>query len=171
MARSSSAPITTRSGRMKSSTAAPSFRNSGFDTTANGVSTPRARSSSLTTARTRSAVPTGTVDLSTMILYSVIRRPMFLAAARTYFMSADPSSSGGVPTAMNCRTPCATAASWSVVKRSRPAATLRAIIAASPGSWIGTPPASSTPIFCASTSRQRTSLPTSARQVPVTRPT
>jgi hypothetical protein len=32
-ARSSSAPTTMRSGRMKSSTAAPSFRNSGFETT------------------------------------------------------------------------------------------------------------------------------------------
>ncbi len=66
--------MTTRSGRMKSSTAAPSFRNSGFDTTANRVSTPRAGSSSAIASRTRSAVPTGTVDLSTTILYSVIRR-------------------------------------------------------------------------------------------------
>ena len=33
-ARSSSAPMMMRSGRMKSSTAAPSFKNSGFDTTA-----------------------------------------------------------------------------------------------------------------------------------------
>ena len=70
--------------------------------------------------------PTGTVDLSTTILYSVIRRPMSRAAASTYCMSAEPSSSGGVPTAMNCSAPCATAASTSVVKRRRPAATLRA---------------------------------------------
>ena len=53
---------------MKSSTAAPSFRNSGLDTTANGMSTPRAASSSAIAARTRSAVPTGTVDLSTTTL-------------------------------------------------------------------------------------------------------
>ena len=33
--------MTTRSGLMKSSTAAPSFRNSGFDATANDSSTPR----------------------------------------------------------------------------------------------------------------------------------
>ena len=62
-------------------------------------------------ARTRSAVPTGTVDLSTTILNSLIRRPMLRAAASTYCMSAEPSSSGGVPTAMNCNAPCATAAS------------------------------------------------------------
>ena len=43
MARSSSAPTTMRSGRMKSSTAAPSFRNSGFETTAKSTSTPRVR--------------------------------------------------------------------------------------------------------------------------------
>ncbi len=95
---------------------------------------------------------------------------MLRAAASTYCMSAEPSSSGGVPTAMNCSAPCATAASLSVVKRRRPAATLRAIIAARPGSWIGTPPPFRISILRASTSRHSTSLPTSARQVPVTRP-
>ena len=35
-ARSEATPTTTRSGRMKSSIAAPSFRNSGFETTSNG---------------------------------------------------------------------------------------------------------------------------------------
>ncbi len=35
-ARSESAPITTRSGLRKSSIAAPSLRNSGFETTSNG---------------------------------------------------------------------------------------------------------------------------------------
>ena len=125
----------------------------------------------LAAARTRSAVPTGTVDLSTMILNSVMRVPMLRAAASTYCMSAEPSSSGGVPTAMNWTVPCATAASTSVVKASRPAATLRAIIASRPGSWIGTPPEFRMSILRASTSRHSTSLPTSARQVPVTRPT
>ena len=134
MARSSSAPRTTRSGFMKSSTAAPSFRNSGFDATANGMSALRAASSSAMAARTRSAVPTGTVDLSTTTFQSVMRRPMLRAACSTYCMSALPSSSGGVPTAMNCSVPCATAASTSVVKRSRPAAALRRTMASSPGS-------------------------------------
>src|SRR5438477_622585 len=75
-ARSSSAPTTMRSGRIKSSTAAPSVRNSGFDTTAKGVSAPRLRSSSATAPRTLPAVPTGTVDLSTITRYSVMSRPM-----------------------------------------------------------------------------------------------
>ncbi len=64
-----------RSGRMKSSTAAPSFRNSGFETTENccrmspdRAPRPRASSSSWITARTCRAVPTGTVDLSTITL-------------------------------------------------------------------------------------------------------
>ena len=56
----------TRSGRMKSSTAAPSLRNSGLETTLNGMSRPRSASTSSTAARTRSAVPTGTVDLLTI---------------------------------------------------------------------------------------------------------
>jgi hypothetical protein len=40
-----------------------------------------------------------------------------------------------------------------------------------PGSWIGMPPALRMRIFSASRSRHSTSLPTSARQVPLTRPT
>ena len=46
---------------------------------------------------------------------------MALAADNTYWRSAEPSSSGGVPTAMNCSMPCATACATSVVKLSRPA--------------------------------------------------
>ena len=56
-------PITTLSGFKKSSTAAPCFKNSGFETTSK---------SSLETdfiiEVTLSAVPTGTVDLSTITL-------------------------------------------------------------------------------------------------------
>ena len=59
----SSVPITTRSGLRKSSTAVPSFRNSGFETTAKGCFV-----SDDTTSLTRAAVPTGTVDLLTRIL-------------------------------------------------------------------------------------------------------
>ncbi len=55
--------MTTRSGFRKSSTAVPSFRNSGFDTTAKGWLVTAA-----TTSSTRRAVPTGTVDLLTMTL-------------------------------------------------------------------------------------------------------
>ena len=60
-----SAPMTMRSGRMQSSTAAPSFRNSGLETTSKATSAPRAASAAAIVARTLSAVPTGTVDLST----------------------------------------------------------------------------------------------------------
>ncbi len=156
---------------MKSSTAAPSFRNSGFDATANGILAPRFASSPAIASCTRSAVPTGTVDLSTTIFVSCIRCPMLRAAWITYCMSALPSSSGGVPTAMNCSAPCATDASTSVVNFRRPAAALRRTIASRPGSWIGTPPSLRIAILRASTSRHSTSLPTSAKHVPVTRPT
>ena len=56
-----STPTTTRSGDMKSLIAAPSFRNSGFEATANGTSQPRACNSSSITALIRADVPTGTV--------------------------------------------------------------------------------------------------------------
>ena len=62
-ARASSAPITTRSGFRKSSIAAPCLRNSGLLTTLNGCVVSRRMMS-----RTRAAVPTGTVLLSTMTL-------------------------------------------------------------------------------------------------------
>ena len=67
-------------------------------------------------------------------------RPMLAAAASTYCMSAEPSSSGGVPTPMNWIVPCATAAATSVVNCRRPAAALRCTSASSPGSWMGMPP-------------------------------
>ncbi len=55
-------PTTTRSGRMKSSIAAPSRRNSGFEATSNSRSGFAAR----TVSATLRLVPTGTVDLVTM---------------------------------------------------------------------------------------------------------
>ena len=70
--------MTTRSGFRKSSIAAPSFRNSGFDTTSYGW---------LVWAAIRSltflAVPTGTVDLSTTTVYPVMCFAIDSAAART----------------------------------------------------------------------------------------
>ena len=85
-------PSTMRSGRMKSSTAAPSFKNSGFETTAQrsrawpvlaglpSKSMPLCCNSLAIAACTRSAVPTGTVDLLTTTLSVRIQRPMSLAA-------------------------------------------------------------------------------------------
>src|SRR5262249_41675165 len=57
------APITIRSGRRVSSMAEPSRRNSGLETTSNGTGVIWLCSM---TSRTRSPVPTGTVDLLTM---------------------------------------------------------------------------------------------------------
>ena len=62
-ARGSSAPMTTRSGRMKSSIAAPCLRNSGLLTTLNGCVVSRRM-----TSRSLAAVPTGTVLFPTITL-------------------------------------------------------------------------------------------------------
>jgi hypothetical protein len=56
-------PTMTRSGFMKSAIAAPSFRNSGFETVSNSIFAPRCNNAAATASRTLSAVPTGTVDL------------------------------------------------------------------------------------------------------------
>ena len=160
-----------RSGRMQSAIAAPSLRNSGLETTSKPRSLPRPCSTSAIRARTRSAVPTGTVDLSTTTLGSVISSAMLLATAITYCMSAEPSSSGGVPTAMNWMRPCATPVAASVVNISRPAAWFFFTSSSSPGSKIGIRPAFSASTLAASTSTQSTSWPTSASTEPCTRPT
>ncbi|KAG1258502.1 hypothetical protein G6F66_014564 [Rhizopus arrhizus] len=123
-----------RSGRMQSATASPSFRNSGLDTTSKAMSAPRAASSSAMAASTLSAVPTGTVDLLTTTVGTLMCRPMVRATASTYCRSALPSSSGGVPTAMNTTWPCSMAAAASVVNASRDAAWLAFTIGSRPGS-------------------------------------
>src|SRR5574337_537578 len=53
-----------------------------------------------------------------------MRAPIARAASTTYFRSADPSSSGGVPTALNRIVALRTAWSTSVVNCRRPAAAL-----------------------------------------------
>ncbi len=81
----------------------------------------RARSASRRpSALTLSEVPTGTVDLVMTTLYSAMCSPIVRATASTWRRSAEPSSSGGVPTAIIWNRPCATAALASVVKVSRP---------------------------------------------------
>ena len=97
--------------------------------------------------------------------------PIVRATAITWRRSAEPSSSGGVPTAMIWNSPWATAAFASVEKLRRPFLRLRAISSLRPGSWIGMSPALMRAILASSTSTQTTSLPASARQAPVTRPT
>ena len=75
--------------------------------------------------RTLSAVPTGTVDLVMTTLYSVMCSPMERATASTYLRSAEPSSSGGVPTAMSWNRPCSTPSFAEVVNFRRSASMLR----------------------------------------------
>jgi hypothetical protein len=96
---------------------------------------------------------------------------MVRAAASTCCMSAAPSSSGGVPTAMKRMVPKRTPSCTSVVKCSRPPATLRSTISFRPGSKIGSSPCIRRAILPASVSMHCTSLPISAKQAPVTRPT
>ena len=127
--------MTMRSGRMQSATAAPSLRNSGFETTSKPRSEPRSPPAPRPCfARTLSAVPTGTVDLVTTTFGSAMCSAMVAATASTYLRSAEPSSSGGVPTAMNWMRPCATPSAASVVNWSRPSAWFRCTISSRPGS-------------------------------------
>ena len=133
-ARSLSMPTTTRSGDMKSLIAAPSLRNSGFEATSKSICSPRLVSSSLMTALTFFAVPTGTVDLVTRIVYFLMFRPNVRATSSTYCRSAEPSSSGGVPTAEKTTSTLSRQVVRSVVKWSRPASTFRFTRSSSPGS-------------------------------------
>src|SRR5437879_2145212 len=59
---------------------------------------------------------------------------MARAAARPCCKSAEPSSPGGVPTAISCSSPCATLAATSVEKRSLPASPFRLPTGSRPGS-------------------------------------
>ena len=131
---SDSVPTTTRSGDMKSLMAAPSFRNSGLLATSKGTSTPRLSSSSWMAAFTFLAVPTGTVDLVTRMVYLLMCCPNWRATARTYFRSALPSSSGGVPTAENTTSTSSRTSVRSVVNFRRPTSALRLTSSSSPGS-------------------------------------
>jgi hypothetical protein len=70
-------PTTTLSGRLKSSMAAPSRRNSGFETTAKSASGLSLRM----IASTSSLVPTGTVDLMTTTVESRISAAISRAAS------------------------------------------------------------------------------------------
>ena len=72
-----------------------------------------------TAPATFAAVPTGTVDLVTITSSRRMCRPICSATASTCRRSAEPSSSGGVPTAMKITSADCTAAGMSVVKVSR----------------------------------------------------
>jgi len=79
MARRSVVPMMTRLGFMKSPTASPSFRNSGFAAT-----TQSWRVCSRTTASILSPVPTGTVDLVTITAHPVSDFATVSAALKMY---------------------------------------------------------------------------------------
>ena len=109
-------------------TAKPSRRNSGFHaSSAPGTFSP-------TSSASRAAVPTGTVDLPTTSSPGCSTSSSDSVAASTYRRSAAYSPRFcGVPTQTKCT--CAPAASaMSVLKRSRPVASVRASSSSKPGS-------------------------------------
>ena len=116
---------------MKSASAEPSRRNSGQETTANGIGSNWCRR---TISATQSPVPTGTVLLLMMMSEWSMTFAMVSAAMRTYCRSASPSTPDGVPTAMKTNSASARPASYDVVKSRRPAATLRRTTSSRPGS-------------------------------------
>ncbi len=120
--------MTTRSGRRKSSTAAPSLRNSGLFTTTTRCG------ADATIARTRAAVPTGTVLLSTTIAGAVTAFTTSRTAASTYCRSGAPVGPSGVPTAMKTAAAPRTASACAVVNERRFSRIARCMRSPSPGS-------------------------------------
>ncbi len=155
-ARSEITPTTNRFGRSVSSTAKPSLRNSGFQ--ANSAFEPN--SFSLSTSR--SAVPTGTVDLPTTSEPALACGAMASIAASTYRISAarEPFNCG-VPTQMKW-TSQSFASEKSVVNCNLPELTSAKSNSSRSGSKKGTFPLRSSSIFWASTSIPITSKPRDA---------
>ena len=146
-ARSSRAPTTIRWGLRKSSTAWPSRRNSGFDTTPGY----------------RAAVPTGTVDFSTTPGGAV------LSTSSTADRSAAPSVPVGVGTQTNVKSTSDSSPPRTNLSRPlpRPATTS----SRRPGSCSDTSPALNASTLASSTSAQVTRWPRWAKQAAVVRPT
>ena len=130
IASSSRDPMTTRSGRMKSSMAEPSRRNSGFETTEN-LWRPGfvLRISSIW-----APVPVGTVDFVMTTLYPFMCPAIVFATSKMNERSGEPSSFGGVPTAMKMTRERSMAPWRSLVKRRRPAFSFLWISSSRPGS-------------------------------------
>ena len=108
-------PITTLSGFIKSSTATPSLKNSGLETTSKSTFAFAA-----TLSLTFSAVPTGTVLLSIITVYFSNSGPKSSATFKTYLRSADPSSPGGVGNAKNITSASLTPSANDVVNSNLP---------------------------------------------------
>ena len=122
-------------------------------------------------AFTLSAVPTGTVDLSTTINLFCMACPIDLATASTYCKSAEPSSPIGVPTAIKAISAFCKASFKAVVKNRFLFFTFFNTMVSKPGSKIGMTPWFSFSILTGSISTQVTLFPISAKQVPETSPT
>ena len=168
-ARSSSAPTTMRSGRMKSSTAAPSFRNSGLRDDREGERrTPRAASASRTAVahlvgrahRHRALVDDHLVVGH--VLADVARPPPARTAGRPSRLRR-----AACPRAMNWIVPCATAA-VDVGGELQPARGRVALHDLLQPGLVDRDAArlAACAILRSSTSRQTTWLPISARQAP-----
>ena len=119
-ARESSAPMTTRSGFMKSSIAAPCFRNSGLLTTLKGMS--RFAPDHLAHLLRRANRHRALVDDD---LVAIHRTADVTGDFEHVLRSAEPSSPCGVPTAMNTTAESRTAFASVVVNTSRPSARFR----------------------------------------------
>ncbi len=165
-ARSDELPTTIRSGRIKSATAKPSLRNSGFETTSKSTLLLAA-----ILALTFSAVPTGTVLLSTITTYSSSIGPSSSAMPSTYDRSAEPSEPGGVGSARKIISAPWIPALRLVVKLSRCSWIFRWNRTSRPGSYIGIWPFCIRLTLSSSISTQITVFPSSAKQVPETKPT
>ena len=134
----------------------------GFETTLNAICRPRVFNSSRTICLTRSAVPTGTVDVSMITVYRHVT-PNVACGCLTCCISTEPFSSGGFPTAINCKVLCKTASFSFAVKTNRLAAILRRTISKRLGLYIGRLPSFKVFISPVSRSKQTTWFPRSAR--------
>ena len=130
----SDTPNTVRCGSMKSGSARPSAKNSGFDATRNVAARPTFIAVSRKRAASFFPVPTGTVDFVTIKLSAGACCAIVSAAVNKYERSEEPSDIGGVPTARNCTSPCDAATAGSLVKRSLPSAIPFASSSSIPGS-------------------------------------
>lgn len=136
-------PTMTLSGFMKSETASPSLRNSGFDTTSKAMSSPRAARAAATSSRTRSAVPTGTVDLSTTMSGPRMCSPIWRGHAFHKGKIAGAIGTRGRPTVMKANSASSNPSARLVVNRRRPSCRLRLTRSSRPGSKIWIRPLSS----------------------------
>ncbi len=165
-------PTITLSGFIKSSTAIPSRKNSGFEQTSKS----KFGACFLTAALTLSLVPTGTVLLSTKTLNpkfgsALKSNPKSSATFKTYLRSAAPSPPCGVGRHKKITSDLRIASFKSVVNDNLFFTIFLKNKTSSPGSYIGMWPLRIVSILFSSISTQITLFPVSARQVPDTRPT